>query len=284
VPRELLAPGTEAAALAALGGRPAGEVAVLAGGTDLLLDLDDGRLAPHTLLSLRRLPWGRHDWADGRLRVGSTEPLADLETDPELAARLPALAQAIAAVGSRPLRRQATVGGNLARAAPASDLTPVLLALDAEVEIVGLGGARRLSVDRFLRASRETELAPGELIRSVTIPEARPRSAYLWQRVRLANDISQVGVAVAFSSSDRRWRVALGGAPPRPVLVADVAARLAGDSPSPADVAAAAERLTVHPGWVGDRRASDEHRRRLAGVLLRRAVGAAVGSPSEARA
>jgi len=283
VARELIVPGTEEAALAALRGRPAGEVAVLAGGTDLLLDLDDGRLSPQALLSLRCLPWSRHGWEGGRLRIGSTEPLADLEADPELAARLPALAQALAAVGSRPLRRQATVGGNLGRAAPASDLTPVLLALDAAVEVVGLGGPRPVPVDRFLVASRETELAPGELIRSVTIPEGRPRSAYLWQRVRLANDISQVGVAVAFSPSDRRWRVALGGAPPRPVLVPDAAAALAGDEPSPADVRTAVERLTAHPGLVGDRRASDEHRRRVAGVLLRRAVGVAVRPMSEAR-
>jgi CO/xanthine dehydrogenase FAD-binding subunit len=280
---DLVAPAAEAEALAELARAPPGSLAVVAGGTDLLLDLDDGRLRPQRLLSLRRLPWRRHVWTDPGLEVGATEPLRALEADRRLAERLPALAQAIAAVGSPALRRQATLGGNLGRAAPSSDLLPVLLALDAEVEVVGPNGLRRLAVDAFLRSSRQTALEAGELIRSVRIPEERPTSAYLWQRVRPANDISQVGVAVAFSPADRRWRVALGGVPPRPVLVPAAAAELRDRAPSAREIAASGDRLAAAPALVGDRRATDEHRRRLAGVLLGRDValarGDATGTP-----
>lgn len=273
---DLRAPASEAEALAELAGVPAGAVAVLAGGTDLLLDLEELRTAPQRLVSLRRLPWRGHRWEDGGLTVGSTEPLAALEADPDLERRLPALAQAVAAVGSPALREQATIGGNLGRAAPASDLTPVLLALDAEVDLVGATGARRVAVDRFLRGSRQTSLAPGELIRSVRLPEVRPASAYLWQRVRPAHDISQIGVAVAFSPTTAVWRVSLGGAPPRPVLADDAARELVGPRPGDAEVARAAERLATDPALVTDRRATDEYRRRLAAVLLGRAVTSAL--------
>ena len=278
-PPELLTPTTEAEAVAELAATPPGTVAVLAGGTDLLLDLEERRLEPLRLLSLRRLPWNRHAWEGGGLTLGSTEPLSALEEDPQLPVRLPALAQGIAAVGSPALRLQATVGGNLGRSAPASDLTPVLLALDAEVELLGTAGARRMPVDRFLRASRETALGPGELIRSVRIPEDRPSSAYRWQRVRPAHDISQIGVAVAYAPRERRWGVSLGGAPPRPRLVPEAAAELHGPRPPEAEVAAASERLARDPALVSDRRASDEHRRRLAAVLCTRAVRAALSPP-----
>ncbi len=278
----LVAPASESEALAELAAAPEGTIAVLAGGSDLLLDLEEGLRAPRRVVSLRRLPWRRHRWLSGGLEIGSTEPLADLEADPELAARCPALAQAIAAVGSPALRRQATVGGNLGRAAPASDLIPVLLALDAEVQLVSGSGTRSLGLDRFLRASRVTALAPTELIRSVRCPEVRTRSAYLWQRVRPSNDISQIGVAVAWSPGERRWRVSLGGSPPRPVLAEDAATELAGPNPGETELARASERLAAHPALVTDRRASDEHRRRLAGTLLDRAVRAtmAPGRPA----
>jgi CO/xanthine dehydrogenase FAD-binding subunit len=282
-PFALLVPETEAEAVAEAGRGPPGSVAVLAGGTDLLPDLDERRLDPARVVSLRRLPWREHRWNDGGLTVGSTEPLADLEADPQLADRLPGLAQGIAAVGSPALRRQATVGGNLGRAAPASDLTPVLLVLDAEVEILGRDGPRHLSVDAFLRASRATALAPGQLIRSVRIPEIRPTSAYLWQRVRPANDISQIGVAVAFGTRDGRWRLSLGGAAPRPVLAPEAAAELRGPRPDPAAISAASERLAGHPALVTDRRATDEYRRRIAVILCTRAVRASLGRSEGAR-
>ncbi len=268
------APPTAEEAVRELASGAPGEVAVLAGGTDLLLDLDEGRARPARLVSLRNLPWRTVVWDGAELVVGSTLPLRALETVAGLGERHPALFEAVRAVGGVALRHRATLGGNLGRSAPASDLLPVLLALDAEIDLVGPGGARSLPVDRFLRASRETALGRGELIRAVRLPEPRP-SAYLWQRVRPANDISQLSVAAAYSPSDRRWRVALGGVPPRPVLVPEASTPLDGPAPSPAAVAAGARRIAEHPALVSDRRASDEYRRGLVGVLYTRCVRAA---------
>ncbi len=268
---ELVRPSTVEEALAHVKAEEGAGVVVLAGGTDLLLDLDSGRSTPKKVVSLRRLPWRSLAWEGAGLRVGSTLPLRTLELDPGVSARFPALGEAIRAVGGPSLRRQATLGGNVGRAAPASDLLPVLLALDAEVELVGEGGARSVPIDGFLRASRRTAIAPGELIRSVLFPEPRP-SAYLWQRVRPANDISQVAVAAAYSPSRGAWHVALGGVPPRPSLVPASAQALVTERPAPESIEHAARALAAWPGLVSDRRATEEYRRELVGVLLRRAV------------
>ncbi len=273
---ELVTPATPDEAIATLRASAPGDVAVLAGGTDLAGDLDQGRVAPRRVLSLRRLPWRTLDWNGESLTIGSTLPLRTLELDADLARRLPGLYAAVRAVGSVTVRHRATIGGNLGRAAPASDLVPMLLALDAEVELLGPDGLRTITVDRLVRASRETALGPAELIRAVRIPEARP-SAYLWQRVRPFHDISHMAVAVAFSPSRRSWRVAVAGFPPRPLLVPEAESALAGTRPDLASVERAAEAVGRHAPIVADRRASEEYRRRLVRPLLRRAVAAAGG-------
>lgn len=272
-PFDLLTPSTAEEAVAELASRP-GEVAVLAGGTDLLFDLEERRTEPRRVLSLRRLPWRTLAWEGDRLTVGATLPLRELEHDPGVRSRLPGLYQAVRAVGSVALRHRATLGGNLGRAAPASDLVPMLLALDAEVDLLGPDGSRRLAVDRFVESSRRTALGPAELIRSVVFPEARP-SAYVLQRVRPLHDISHVAVAVAYGRSDARWRVAVAGFPPRPIRFASAEAELSGPRPDDAALARAAERLARDAPIVADRRASEEYRRRVVRPLLERAVRAA---------
>jgi len=275
---DFVAPRTPDEAVAALRVSAPGEAAVLAGGTDLLFDLEEGRLQPRRLVSLRHLPWRTLDWNGPSLTVGSTLPLRALENDPDVRHRIPGLYAAVRAVGSVALRQRATLGGNLGRAAPASDLIPMLLALDAEVDLVGPTGARGMSVDRFVLGSRTTALAPGELIRSVRIPEARP-SAYLWQRVRPFHDISHMAVAVAYSPLAARWHVAVSGIPPRPLLVPEAEAELEGSVPTESAVARAAEALRRWAPIVADKRASEEYRRQLVGPLLVRAVRSALGKP-----
>jgi len=281
-PFDFVTPSSVDAAIAELRTGAPGEVTVLAGGTDVMFDLDGGKSAPRRVVSLRRLPWRTVDWNGPVLTVGSTLPLRSLERDPELPRQHPGLLQAIRAVGSVQLRHRATLGGNLGRAAPASDLIPVLLALDAEVDVVGPTGARSLSVDQFIRGARSTALVSGELIRSVRFPEPRP-SAYLWQRVRPANDISQIAVAAAYSPSDHRWRLAVGGIPPRASRVPEAEEMLGTAAPTEAATRAAAERAARHLTIVTDRRASEEYRRHLVETLVERAVRAVMVSRPELR-
>jgi CO/xanthine dehydrogenase FAD-binding subunit len=267
---DLIAPETVEAALTALREAAPRESVPLAGGTDLLLDLEEGRIEARRLVSLRRLPWKDLSWENGRLRIGSTLPLSELEREDRLRREIPGLWQAVHAVGGVALRHRATLGGNLARAAPASDLLPMLLALDATVDLVGVQGARTMPLDEFLRASRSTALRPAELIRSVEIPEARP-SEYLWQRVRPANDISQVGVAVARSRSEPAWRIAVGGVSPRPIRILE-AERALSTSPSAEEIRAAVEHAASRAPFSTDKRATEAYRRLLVGVFVARAI------------
>jgi carbon-monoxide dehydrogenase medium subunit len=280
-PFSLIQPSTADEAVAALRYGAPGETVVLAGGTDVLSDIEEHRIRATRLLSLRHLPWKTLLWSGTSLRIGSTLPLRTLERDVQVRHRIPGLWHAVRAVGSVTLRHQATIGGNLARSAPTSDLVPILLALDADVDLIGTRGARHLPVDRFVRASRSTALERDELIRSVEIPEARP-SAFLWQRVRPANDISQVGVAVAYSPSRTTWRIAVGGVLPRPVLLPEAERLLSGPTPAAPEIRAAAQEAAHRAPFATDRRATEEYRRHLVAALLARAVSAATARPPSA--
>ncbi|MCI4324950.1 MAG: FAD binding domain-containing protein [Thermoplasmata archaeon] len=275
MPFTLEQPTTVEEALRRLADPTGGPAVAIAGGTDLLLDLDEGRVSAGRVVSLRRLPWNRLQWQGDSLVVGSTLPFARLGADPAVRARLPGLVDAVDAVGSLALRHRATLGGNLGRAAPASDVVPILLALGATVRLVGIGGHRDVPVGRFVRSSRQTDLAPGELIESISIPSA-PVSAYVWQRVRPANDVSQVGVAVARSDSPSGWHVALGGVLPAPTRVVEAEALLARRRPNDAEVELAAQAAAQRATFVTDKRATESYRRRLVSTLVRRAVARAL--------
>jgi carbon-monoxide dehydrogenase medium subunit len=272
---ELVAPASVEEAIAILGTSRPGAAAALAGGTDLLLDIDDGRLQPERVVSLRRLPWRSMRWSGGSLTIGSTLPLRAVEVDPTVRDRLPGLWQAVRAVGGVALRHRATLGGNLARASPASDLLPILLAYEAVVDLVGPGGRRTLPLDRFLLGSRRTVLRADELIESATIPLAAP-SEYVWQRVRPANDISQVGVAVVRAPDPPHWRVALGGVQPNVTRLPTVEKILRSAHPTEVVIDRAAEEAAERAPFVTDKRATEPYRRRLVRTLVRRAVHAVI--------
>jgi CO/xanthine dehydrogenase FAD-binding subunit len=249
----------------------------LAGGTDLLLDVEEGRTMARTVVSLARLPWRTLRWEGASLVVGATLPFARLVADPSVRSRLPGLADAVEAVGSLALRHRATLGGNLGRAAPASDVLPILLAAGAGVRVVSSSGTREVPVGEFVHGSRETTLAPGELIESVAIPSA-PRSSYVWQRVRPANDVSQVGVAVAWTGAPAGWRLALGGVLPTPVRVVEAEALLPNDHPTPAEVAGAGQAAAARALFATDKRATESYRRRLVSTLVQRGVARALAA------
>jgi aerobic carbon-monoxide dehydrogenase medium subunit len=268
---QLVQPSTPEEAVRLLSLSGPGEISVLGGGTDLLSDLDAARIAPIQILSLRKLPWKYFRWEGDSLVVGSTLPLRALELDRRVQQRLPGLWEAIRDVGSPALRSRATLGGNLGRCSPASDLIPMLLALDARVRIVGPSGVREHPVDMVLQESRRTSLGPAELIESVILPGSAP-STYLWQRVQPVNDISQVGVAVAFVAERPHWHIALGGLQPRARRLSEAEAVLRSARPTHFEMELAAQEASRRAEFVSDKRATESYRRRLVAVLVRRAI------------
>jgi CO/xanthine dehydrogenase FAD-binding subunit len=264
-------------ALAALAGDPS--LTVVAGGTDLMVEVNTGRRRPSGLLSLRHVDelrtWRR---AGDELVIGAGVTYTGL-LDPQLAALAPALAQAARTVGSPQIRNAGTIGGNLATASPAGDTLPVLAALDAVVDLASADDGRSVPLEGFLTGPRTNVLRPDELVVAVRIPVAAGPQEYLKVGVRNAMVIAVASCALAVDWSRRQIACAFGSVGPRPVRDPRAEGWLAGEIDwelRRARSASAAERFgrwmarTATP--IDDHRASAAYRREATAVLARRAV------------
>ncbi|MDQ1720522.1 MAG: hypothetical protein QOI26_256 [Pseudonocardiales bacterium] len=211
---DFLRPGSWAEALAAKAEQPA--AAPLAGGTDLMVEINFDRRRPEALLDLNPVS-ELADWAlDGdQLILGATLPYARVIT--ELGDRLPGLAMASRTIGSPQIRNRGSIGGNLGSASPAGDSHPVLLALDAVIEVASTRGSRLIPVDRFYLAPKRSALAPDELIRAVRIPVGAGPCQFAKVGTRNAMVIAVCSFAVALHPATGSVRTGIGSAAPTPV-------------------------------------------------------------------
>lgn len=268
-------------ALAVLAADPG--ATVLAGGTDLMVELNMGHRRVGSVLGVARVPelrsW-RHDPAAGTLFVGAGITYDEISREP-LAGFAPALAQAARTVGSPQIRHAATIGGNVGTASPAGDGLPVLSALDATVHLASAAGRRDVPFAEFAVGPKRTVRAPDELIVGVTVPVLDGYQGYAKVGTRNAMVISVAGACLAVHRPDRSVRIALGSVGPT-ILRAPQAEALAAASvdwdagSAPADLVrefAAAVGAAARP--IDDHRATAAYRRHavevLAGRLLRRA-------------
>ncbi len=207
----------EAVALLSAGGRRAVPVA---GGTDLLVALRRGEVAPECLVDLSGIPELheiRVERGGRTLRVGACVTHARASDDPLVRLHAPLLAAACAVVGSVQVRNLGTVGGNVANASPAADTFPALAALDAAVEIRGPEGSRTVPLEAFVTSPNRTELRRGELLVALRIPLMGPHR-WAFEKVgrRWAVAISRLSVAVAVCPWEGWARIALGAVFPSP--------------------------------------------------------------------
>ena len=169
MPVQFLQPATLTEALEVKAARP--QAVPIAGGTDVLVGINFGRLRPEAVLDLGRVPELRGwDGAGARVRLGAGTTYQELTT--EMGSMLPALAIASRTVGSPQIRNRGTIGGNLATASPAGDAHPPLLATGAEIEVGSASGSRRIPVGEFFLGPKRSALADGELILAVHVPRA----------------------------------------------------------------------------------------------------------------
>jgi CO/xanthine dehydrogenase FAD-binding subunit len=252
---------------------------VIAGGTDLMVEMNAGRRRPADVVSLRRVEELRR-WRveGGELVIGAGVTYATLQS-PELAALAPALAQAARTVGSPQVRATGTIGGNLATGSPAGDTLPVLAALDARIEVASRTTRRLLAWDRFLLGPKQTALRPGELILAVRVPVASGPQEFLKIGVRNAMVISVASCALVVDHQRRRVTCALGSVGPVPVRSRRSEAWLSTAvdwATGHVRQASVAERFGWHMAAaarpIDDHRATAAYRRHAAGVLAQRAV------------
>jgi CO/xanthine dehydrogenase FAD-binding subunit len=210
VPRDL------SAVLTALHDEP--EAHLLAGGTDLMVEVNFGHRKPPAVICLRNVRELRERTrTDTHLRLGSGVTYTDLAA-PDVAADLPALTAAARTVGSPQIRNAGTLGGNIGTGSPAGDTLPVLAALDAVIELVDVSGAERsLPWRDFFLAPKRTARRADEVISGVSIPLSETRQDYLKVGTRNAMVISVAGLALVVDITNRQVRCALGSVGPVPI-------------------------------------------------------------------
>jgi CO/xanthine dehydrogenase FAD-binding subunit len=272
-------PSTLAEAVAILAERGP-EARVLAGGTDLLIRLRDGSLAPKVVVDVKRVPeLAPGIRADGdRVVIGATTAMTEIAAHPMVRHDLAALAESAAVVGSVQIRNRATLAGNLCNASPAADTAPALLVHGAVVVVSGPDGTRRIPLDAFFVRSGVTTLARGELVTAVElpIPPARLASAHERRTRRRGHDLAAVTMAVGVDAMGLA-RIAFGSVGPRPLVRLDETATL-GD-PAASDEAVEATLELLLAGAVPSAtsmRASPEYRLAMLRVLARRARATAL--------
>jgi CO/xanthine dehydrogenase FAD-binding subunit len=269
-----LTPHTLVEALEARAEHP--EAVPVAGGTDLMVEVNFGRRRAPELLDLSRVAelrgWRREN---GRVRVGAGLTFAAIAR--ELGAFRP-LVEAARSVGSPQIRNRATIGGNLATASPAGDGIPVLAAYDATVLLASRERERRLSWQEFLVGPKRTALAPDELIVAVEWSPAEGPGSFAKVGTRNAMVIAIVGVCVQLDPSARRVRLALGSVAPTVVRAPEAEAFAASavpwddpERPLPASAATEFGRLAAAAARpIDDVRGSAAYRRHAVEVLARR--------------
>jgi CO/xanthine dehydrogenase FAD-binding subunit len=223
----------------------------IAGGTDLMVELNFDRRRPDVILNLGEVAELRgfsHD--DGQLRLGAGLTYAEAMEEP-LRSLLPALAEASRTVGSPQIRNRGTIGGNLGTASPAGDSLPPLLVEEAEVEVASTSGTRRLPLDEFLVGPKRNALAPEELIAAVLVRPSGAPQTFMKVGPRNAMVIAVCSLAVSADRESGELRAAFGSSGPVPALVR---APLAEADGFPALVASAASPIDDVRGTAAYRR------------------------------
>lgn len=286
-------------------------VKVLAGGTDLLVDIRDSVIPVGHRPPLSRQPEG--EWQArarkiekpealcalwklpdlkgirqvmGFVSIGSMTTITELERSPFVRAHLSALSDGARQLGSALVRNRGTFGGNLCNARPAADTAVPVLALGARLALFSTRGVREIAEEDFVLGPGRTVIEPDEIVTEIVFDlqdwgeEGRLGSAYIKLAQRQSLEISAVGAAAAISLDAKgvvaRARIALGAVAPTPVLSQRAAEILTGKAPSESVIAEAALVASEDCSPITDHRAGKEYRKRMVEVLVRRALNISV--------
>lgn len=262
----------------------------LAGGTDVIVQLREGRRKCDQLIDLKHIPeLMRHGFApDGTLEIGAASPLAEVYEDAEVQRRLPGLIDAASLIGGIQIQSRASLGGNLCNASPAADSTPALMVLGARLVIGSASGTREVAVEDFPSGPGQNSLKPGEILVQIKVPPQPARSGAAYLRFIPRNEmdiaVASSGVRLELSADDFRiqnLRVALGAVGPTAILVDT--AELKGKAANAETFQIAGQLASAAARPIDDMRGGIAQRRRLAGVLTVRALNKALQRATEAR-
>ena len=268
-----------AAEAAALLDEETGVTRVLAGGTDVLVQLKAGLVEPDLIVDIKHIPGIRDIAAEaGGYRIGAAVSGAELGEHTGVTALWPGVVEGLQLIGSTQVQGRATMSGNLCNASPAGDAVPGLIAAGAVARIVGPAGTRDLPVADIPLSPGKTRLAKGEIITSIFLPArpARSGDAYLRFIPRTEMDIAvaSAGVSLTLDAAGvvTQARVALGAVAPTVLLVESAARAIIGTKLEAAALAALAAAASAACKPIDDKRGTIAFRVKVAGVLARRAA------------
>lgn len=270
-----------------------GDAEFIAGGTSLILMMQQGLVQPGKVIGLGRIKElrGIKRTADGGLEVGAMTTHRQLETSPEAFAYAAALPQSLGVIATIRIRNQATLGGNLVHADPAQDPPPVLIALDATIDAVKAGGgARTIKMEEFFTDYFETTIGEDELLRSVKVPPmpAGSRLAYKKFLPRTADDYATVAVAVRLGvgpdGTCKDIRIGLGALAVTPLRGKAVEGALLGKKLTPESIREAAALVRDEVDPLDDVRGSAAYKREMARVWTERTIASLAGIELKAKA
>jgi carbon-monoxide dehydrogenase medium subunit len=256
------------------------EASVLAGGTDLLVNMKMGKSAPKHVVSLSRIEDLKGVKMDqGALTLGACVTAGELKDQEQIKSEFNGLCQSAGSLGSPLIRNLATVGGNIVTARPAADLPPTLMAYGASVVLKKEQGERIIPLEEFFKGPGQTVIEPEEILCAVVLNEPPPYSGggYVKLGVRKALEISLVNVA-AFMVLDgpngpiKESRIVLGSVAPLPMRSPSAEAVLIGERPDDALFERAGNAASKDAKPIDDFRGSAEYRREMVKVLTRRAL------------
>jgi carbon-monoxide dehydrogenase medium subunit len=254
----------------------------MAGGTDLLIQIKEGKKRPQSVIDLKGISeMNGVTTSEDDCMVGALTSIRALETSPFVSEKIPLLAQAAAKLGSLQVRHRATVGGNLCNASPSADTASALLALDAKAQIYGKAGARVIELEKFFLEPGKTVLENGELLTSLKIPVTHLRQGSLYYKLstRKAMDLAFVGVAVLLeldaNDAISKARIALGAVAPTPIRALPAEKLLEGIKLSSEAARESAELAARSCEPITDHRASAEYRKEMVRQLCQQGLIAA---------
>jgi carbon-monoxide dehydrogenase medium subunit len=270
------APETLQAAVALLAGA-AGTARILAGGTDVIVQMETDLIEPTLLVDIKKIRETRQIASEnGGFRVGAAVPSMEIVSHAAFCRAWPGVVDGVKLIGSIQIKGRASMGGNLCNASPAADSVPPLVAAGAIARIIGPSGVRELPVENIPTGPGKTALAKGEIVVSFFLPLRPAHASDAYQRFtpRTEMDIAVVGVGVSLTLDNggtcTAARVALGAVAPTVLLVKDAADALIGTRLDDAALDRLAKAASAACRPIDDKRGTREYRIKIAGVLAKR--------------
>ncbi len=258
---------------------------VMAGGTDLIVQLRGKRFQPQRIIDVKNIPELNELSFGSRkgLVIGASVPCWRMYNHAEVAQRYPGLIDSASIIGGIQIQGRATFGGNLCNASPSADSTPILIAHSAVCNVIGPEGKRSIPAGEFCIAPGKNALKAGELLVSMQMPANKKNQGSHYQRFIPRNemDIAVVGVGswVELANRGKEFKsahIALGAVGPTPIVARAASEALVGQAVSDEAIAAAAEAAKAAASPISDMRGPAEFRTHLVGVLVKRTLQGAI--------